>query len=905
MKSSSFVVLAVVLSCGPPKAAPVIGTVPVVPITTAPASEPSDSLVPLQPTLRLPRNFLPTGYIARLAIDPAQDGFTGAIEIAGTLAERSSVIWLHGYHLTIAKAVARAGGREIALAVTPKGEDLLEIRAAQPLDPGAWTLAFDYTGELDRVNTTGAFKQTVADRTYVYTQLEAVYARRVFPCFDEPDSKVPWQLTLDIPKPLVAASNTPVTSERVLDDRTKRVEFAVTRPLPSYLVAFGIGPFEIVDAGKTRRGMPVRILTLAKRAAEAGYAAQITARLVDLTEDWFATPYPYEKLDIMTIPLTVGFGAMENAGLITFSEALMLLDPQKASKERKRIYAVVAAHEIAHQWFGNLVTPRFWDDIWLNEGFATWLAGKTVARFEPAWRMDEGVLEGRNNALVNDALVSARQIRQPIAVADDVLNAFDSITYSKGAAVLTMFERYLGPEVFQRGVREYLAARAWGNATSADFVSAIGKAAGKPIDAAFASFLEQAGAPEIAVAATCSGGKAELAISQRRYVPPGAPVPSATMPWLVPMCIAYEKAGTRAETCLLLDRAAATVALDGKACPRWVMPNVAGGGYYRNTYTIAQVTALRDEAWPSLSWIERRAVFFDLSAAALLGKLPLALALSFVPKLLAGSDRFTVALALELPGQLETVVPDALRPKFEQWLRQQFGPAATAIGVTPKNTDTLDNESIREDLVSLVGWAGREPGLVAEAVKLAEHWRDLPQSTRGLVLAIAVDASPALFAKILADVGSERDRTRRSEMYKALGQVRDVGRKQAALALVTDTRHDIRESMFVMRTSGSEATLAASQQYFRTHQAAIVARIPKTQTSGLAGLAWMFAATCKADQRDAMADYMMKAFGTVPGGARVVRQAIEGMDHCIAKRRLLEPEVRAWLGGVRIPKPKP
>ncbi|HSK05553.1 MAG TPA: M1 family aminopeptidase, partial [Kofleriaceae bacterium] len=915
------------LHCGSPRPG---ATVPPAPAAaSAPPRAPGPPpLEPPQPTLRLPRNFEPAQYTARLAIDPRRSDFDGSIAIAGTVAERSSVIWLHGHKLAVGKAAAQQGGTSVPLTVTPRGTDLLELRAARPLDAGAWTLALDYTGVLDPVNTTGAFRQTVADHAYVFTQLEAIYARRVFPCVDEPDRKVPWKLTFDVPKQLTVVSNAPQASEAPLDERTKRVEFAQTRPLPSYLVAFGVGPFEVVDAGTTKRGTPVRIIALARRGAEAAYAAKTSPRIVEIAEDWFGTPYPYEKLDMLAIPITVGFGAMENAGLITYTETLILMDPARPAKARQRRWGVVAAHEVAHQWFGNLVTPAFWDDIWLNEGFANWIQLKISSQLEPAWRDDESVLDVRNRALASDALVSARQIRQPITGTDDILTAFDRITYDKGGSVLAMFEHYVGPEVFQRGVREYLAARAWGNATSADFIAAIAKAAGPKIvalggapDAAagaklvadgFASFLTQPGAPEITATLACSGGKATVELAQRRYVPPGAPTAPAGTPWTLPICVAYDRGGARGEACTVLDRPTGALALPAApgpagaaACPRWVMPNAGGRGYYRSAYTTAQVSALRDEAWPALTWPERRALYFDVSQAATRGGLPLAVALSLVPRLLAGNDRFTVGPALELVTRLDKLVPPKLRDKYELYLRQTFGPGAARAGFAGKDTDSLDVEETRAELVSAVAWHGREPTLVAEAARLVEAgWRDLPQPIRGVALAVAVDARPELFERILRDVRREPDRARRGEMYGALAGVRDRGRQQKALGLVIDPEVDIRETMWMLYGARTQANLAVAQQFFRDHAAAIMKRVPSAETATpFARMSGLFTATCRAEERDAVAAYVKATFAPLPGGPRIVRQNLERMDQCIASRALLEPEVKAWLEGLRPPRP--
>ena len=889
-------------ACTPPGPGPA----PVAPtrITPPPVSaRPSSG--PAVPTLRLPRDFLPTSYAARLELDPGRTDFRGSISITGSVEKPTEVVWLHGKNLVIARASATRDNTELAVKITQVGDELLRIEPQRPLDPGEWTLMIDYAGELDTKASAGAFRQTIGDHSYIYTQLEALYARRVFPCFDEPDNKVPWKLTLDVPKKLVAVSNTPIASETPLDGDKKRVEFAVTKPLPTYLVAFGVGPFEIVDAGKSSRGTPVRVLTLAKRGADGEYAAKTSAKLLDLAEDWFGTPYPYEKLDMLTIPVTVGFGAMENAGLITFTETLILHDA-KASKKRKHGWIVVAAHEIAHQWFGNLVTMAYWDDIWLNEGFANWLETKIATKFDASWREMESELDTRNWALEADSLVTARKIRQPIESNDDVLNAFDSITYNKGASVLNMFEAYLGPETFQRGVRDYLKARAWGNATSSDFGSALAGAAGKPdIAAAFATFLDQAGTPEITATTRCDGAPT-VELSQRRYLPPGAATPEmTTKPWILPVCVVYEAGGKRAQACTLLDAPTTTIALATKSCPRWVMPNADGRGYYRNAYTAQQVTTLRDEAWKHLTWTERRAMFFDATTAARTGKLPLALALSLVPRMLAGKDRFTVPSAVALPAELDEWVRPELRPKYEYWLRTTFGPGAAAIGIAPRDSDTIDDEEMRAALAGTVAWKARDPKLVEQALALVDRWRELPQAARHLVLWVAVDASPAVFDKVLSEVVSEPDRTKRLDMFTALASVRDLGRQSRAHALLLDPKIDIRDAVWMLWDTTTEENRANSQKFLEQHKDAIIARMPADgATFSLGSLGSLFTKTCKADRRDAIVAYVTKTFGKYPGAERVLQQSIEDMDQCIATRAVIAPELEAWLGGLRIKKDK-
>ena len=878
------------------------------PIVVPPVVVIPPALEPPQPVLRLPKNFVPTGYRARLEIDPAKTGFTGSIAITGNISEPSSVIWLHGHHLKVASAYASHGDHpyderntgDPLFAVEVVGEELLRLRADRPLDAGAWTVVLAYEGEYDLVSTAGPFKQIVAAKPYIYTQFEATYARRAFPCVDEPDSKVPWQLTLDVPRALVAVSNTAVAKDAPLGTERKRVEFGTTKPLPAYLIAFGVGPFAIIDAGKTRTNQPIRIIALDGRSADTEWAAKTTGRLVEILEDYFGTPYPYEKLDMLSIPLTVGFGAMENAGLITFTETLILQD--HPSRARQHAWVLVAGHELAHQWFGDLVTTAWWDDIWLNEGFAQWMEHKVTMSFDPSWHDELAIVSTRDSALGADSLVTARQIRQPIEKPDDILTAFDSITYDKGASVLAMFETFVGPDAFQRGIRAYLAEPAWGTATSADLAAAISKAAGKDLAAAFATFLDQPGAPELTV--SCTAGK--LTLAQARYVPPGAAVAATQKPWILPVCVSYGQDGKRAQACTVLDGATGTLALDPRTCPRWVAVNSDGHGYYRVAYTAQQITALRDEGWAQLSSTERHDIFFNTEAGTTLGKLPLQLALSLVPRMLVDNTRFSIGQAVSLPIGMDALVPDELRGKYEAWLRATFGLAQAKAGFVPKSTDELDVEGARSELSGAVAWFGRDPKLVDEALEIAKTWRDAPQAIRPFVVAVAVDAKQDEFDRFVAVVHSETDRQRRSEIFGALGSVRDARRYGQALELIADTTLDIRETLWLLFQATTPAQRAIAQQFYLAHEAELQKRMPADEaTSPMASLSYIFTGTCRAEKRDEMVKLATDHFAKMPGGELVVKQAIEGMDQCIARRKLLEPEVRGWLTGVKIAKPAP
>jgi alanyl aminopeptidase len=874
---------------GPDPAAP--------PATPAPAPAPTaaaPAVDPPLPALRLPRNFLPTGYRARLAIDPASDGFTGAIEIAGDIKERSKGFWLHGRGLKVIAAKITRGDRTIAVGAVPVGDDLLSFHPAEPLDPGPITLAVDYTGSFDVTEGMGAYKRMFDDAPYVETQFESIFARRVFPCFDEPDSKVPWQLTLDVPKNLVAVANTAQTSETALDAQTKRVAFAPTKPLPSYLIAFGVGPFEFVDAGKTRAGTPIRIIALKGRAHEAKWSAETAARIVELLEDYFGIPYPYDKLDHISRPALQG-GAMENAGLITYGKRLILRDPAQITAGEKFGWVSVAAHELAHQWFGDLVTTAWWDDIWLNEGFASWLGSKIVAQFDPAWHGELLDTNQRETALTADRVVNARRIRQPITNPGDIFQAFDGITYQKGASILAMFERAIGPDKFRDGVRAYLAKHRFGNATSADFIAAISGVAGRDVGPAFSSFLDQAGAPVVRAELRCDAGQPPtLQLSQHRYVLPGSPPPPEGTPWRMPVCVAYDRAGARGETCTELTSTRGELALDAKTCPAWVFANAGARGYYRTSQPEAAIVALRDRGWKLLTPTERMVAFSDVSAFAATGEIDVAVQMSFVPKLLAERHRVAIAAATSATAAARRVLGADKLPRLDAWIRATFGPAARALGWQARPRDDIDAERSRADLVSLVAWSG-DPALRAGAVALARNWKSLGTADRGLVLAVAADADPSTFERLLAAAPVETNPELRADLLRAVSLVSDEGRLRSALALTFDKRLEAREARGLLMAGRTPQQARVVDAYFREHIQDLLARFPDTGGGGSAGLALTFLRTCDAARRDDAAAFVKQHFSKFTGSQRIIARGIEGYDQCVAARALLGPRVEAWL----------
>ena len=361
------------------------------------------------PKLRLPDDIRPVKYAADLTLVPGDKTFAGAIDIDISLAKPASLIWLNATELTIQQATIASQPATIE----PGNGDFVGLRAGKILAPGPAHVHIVYQGKISEKSSAGIFQGLDGKQPYLFTQFESTDARRAFPCFDQPDFKAPWQITAHIPKDHAAVSNTSPVSQTDEPNGMKKVVFAPTRPLSSYLVAIAVGPFDFVDAGKAGKNhIPVRIVTPKGKAGQAKYAAEVTATIIDRLENYFGIPFPFEKCDNVAIPLTFGFGAMENAAMVTYAQNLILSDPAIDTEQRQRSYAGVAAHELAHQWFGDLVTLAWWDDTWLNEAFATWTSAKILAEWKPEWRSRLGDLNGKFGAMGEDSLVAAMASRK-------------------------------------------------------------------------------------------------------------------------------------------------------------------------------------------------------------------------------------------------------------------------------------------------------------------------------------------------------------------------------------------------------------------------------------------------------------------------------------------------------------
>lgn len=536
-----------------------------------PAATAAAALAPVPPG-KLTDAARPLAYRLDLTVDPAKERFSGHVEIDTELTRPGKFIDLHGRDLAMTRAVAMAGGKIYParwFELDPSG--VARLVFASELPAGRVTLVFDYDAAFQN-DPAGMFRVKVGDHWYSWTQFQSIDARAAFPGFDEPGFKTPVTVTLRTPPGLTAVSNAPEVS-KTLEAGYEVHRYAPTLPLPTYLMAMMVGPFAVLEGTvpatpQREQPLPIRIVTTQQNKDKMTFALEGTKGIVTHLESYFNQAFPYPKLDQITTPILPG--AMENAGADLYADPLLILD-EGAPTSQKRAFGMVVSHELAHQWFGDLVTPAWWDDIWLNESFANWMGYRIGQQWRPDLNIGSGALAEGFGAMNTDALVAGRAIHQPIESNARIDEAFDTITYGKGGHVVAMIAGYMGDDTFRDGVRRYMAAHLYGSATSEQFFTAMAEAAGDPrIVPAMQSFTDQQGVPLVTFA---RGKRGAWTATQSRYARLGANPPETR--WGIPLCVRPLNA---AQHCQLLADASMVIAPKGRGA---LMPNAGGTGYYR------------------------------------------------------------------------------------------------------------------------------------------------------------------------------------------------------------------------------------------------------------------------------------------------------------------------------------
>ncbi|HJU11966.1 MAG TPA: M1 family metallopeptidase [Candidatus Binataceae bacterium] len=680
---------------------------------------------------RLPTTVTPQRYELRLEPDLKSFTFRGDEIVTVTVNQPTFEVVLNALELEIDQATAEQSGKtvESTRVEMEPARERAHIHFRDALSPGEWKLNIKFRGVLnDKLH--GFYRSQYTDsagksHTVATTQFEATDARRAFPCWDEPALKAVYKVSLVIDQDLVAVSNAGVEQERRLGNGKKEVVFKDTIKMSTYLLAFIVGEFEATDA--VDAGTPLRLVHVPGKRDLTGWAKQIGAFSLKFFANYYGIPYPGDKLDLIAIP-DFAAGAMENLGAITFRETALLADDRTASRAELERVADVVAHENAHMWFGDLVTMKWWNGIWLNEAFATFMEMLAVDAWKPNWKRWDSFGVSRAAAMGVDALKSTRSIEYTVLSPEDCRSMFDVLTYEKGASVLRMLEQYLGGEEFRRGISLYLKKHQYANTETGDLWDALQEASDQPVRRLMDSWIFQQGFPIIAVEAV-NGGRA-LKLSQQRffYLPPDNPEPQL---WHVPIRLSVKTDRGQESYRVLLTGEKTTLELPGKV--EWALVNEGGSGFFRVQYSAELLQSLIGNA-RRLKPIERFGLVSDVWAAIVAGLKPLKEYVSTARFLRDETDLNVWRALVAGFHYLDMMVSDNQRPALARAVREIAGPAAARLGWSPSSNEDELTRQLRAMLLGTLGTLGEDQEVQTRARNVYAEWSsDLAHADRDLM----------------------------------------------------------------------------------------------------------------------------------------------------------------------------
>jgi aminopeptidase N len=847
-------------------------------------------------TTQLPRNVRPSHYAISLKPDAQAATFSARVVIAIDVLEPTQAITLHAQDLALASASIAAGpGQTVQQAsniALNTDKQTATLTFAQPLAKGSYQLAIDYSGKIGN-QAAGLFSldydTPAGKKRALYTQFEAADARRMFPSWDEPAFRATFALEATVPADQMAVSNMPVASSTAVEGGRKLVRFATTPRMSTYLLFFGQGDFERATA--TESGTELGVVTVKGRLPQAQFVLDSSKAVLREYNDYFAHPYPLPKLDNIAAPgRSQFFGAMENWGAIMSFESVMLLDPAMSTQADKQAAYSIAAHETAHQWFGDLVTMRWWDDLWLNEGFATWMAGRTTERQHPEWQTSLNRVAGRNSAIERDALATTHPVVQRVATVEEAHAAFDEITYAKGSAVINMLENYVGAEAWRTGVRSYIKAHAYGNAVSDQLWQHIEQAAKKPVTAIAHDFTLQPGVPLIRVSDySCHGGKTSVTLTQGEYSKDNPD--KKALSWRVPVLAKTVDAAQASRT--LVSGGKATMTLPG--CGP-VLVNAGQAGYYRTVYAPKAYAALAG-SFGKLAPVDQLGLMTESWALGLAGKQPASDAL--------GLARATpVDAAPQVWGRIARMFDEvrvyardneATRAKLSAFAVSRLAPVMARVGWEARSGEAAPTAILREQLIYTLGALGDDEVTVEARRRydaaLAGDKAALPPELRRVVLGVvARNADARVWEQLHAAAKAEQSSIVKAELYSLLGQPADPALAQRALELAVSGEPDA--------TIGSAIIASVAGEHAERAFDFAIANLPKVnglvESSSRAGY---FPALASGASSPAMVD-KLKAYAeaNLPASARSqTNTAVSRMQYRAAVIRDRMPEIDAWL----------
>jgi alanyl aminopeptidase len=788
-------------------------------------------LVP--PGLRLPDDAVPTSYSLQLDLDPEQPAFAGRVTIEVRILKPTDHVWLSADRLTFGKAVWQSEKASGALTLDPvQGDEMRAFRFGQRLEPGKVLLEIPFTGTLDDDSEEGLFRERAAGGGwYIFSQGESVFARRFTPCFDEPRFKTPWRVTLTVPKSSVALSNMPELSTVPLGER-KEVTFDLSGPMPSYLVAIAVGPFDLVDVGKLGKAkIPVRVIVPKGDAKQAGVVAAKLPAVIDALESYIGEPVPLAKLDLVAVPHL--FGAMENPGLVTFDAPMLIGDPKNSAFANN--FVLVAAHELAHQWFGNSVTPAWWDDLWLSEGFASWLGNKIELQLGAVDDPELRAAQTRREAIAVDTGTSAAPLRRPMMHNTDPDNAFDEIAYQKAHVVLSTFEGFLGEEAFRDVLRAYAKAHVNGTATTADFIATLRTATNDATATSFDQYVRLTGVPVVEMTRECTTTNTVTMHARDGRI--------------VPVCVEQKCA-------LVGDQSKVEL---GASCAK-AFGNTRAGYYH---------TAWLTHDMPKLDVKPARlriVIGDDIAAAIERGELAAADAIAELRAMLDSGDPYSVLGGVAVANAIDRLVGDNERATWSAWLGKHVQ------GMRAGARELAEQLEIARLQLAPTSYG---PNDVKDTL-LAVDRQITTGNVSPILVAIAAPSGGDKLWRRIADRAKVVSEDQREDYYSALG-VFGPGQAPLAVELLTDASIDIEDAWLAVEPLlHRPATRTATWRALRPVFPAVMKRLGADANELVDALG----ALCDKASRDEVANALK------PGTSHFAT-TLASIDRCIASRAKL------------------
>jgi aminopeptidase N len=827
---------------------------------------------------RLPRTVFPIHYDLIFQPELAKATFSGQEAIEISVQQPATSITLHAMQLKLTEATIVAGiDTQPATVTYDTASETATLTFANPLQPGLAAIHIAYTGILNN-DLRGLYLGEANGRRYASTQFEATAARYAFPSFDEPEMKATFTVTAIVDEGDNAISNGAVVADYKFPEGKHTFKFATTPRMSTYLVALTVGPFSCLKDEVD--GIPLRVCATPDKIANAHFALEATKAIVAFYNRYYGTRYAFGKLDQVAVP-DFSAGAMENTGDIIYRETALLVGDDD-SVERKKGVASVIAHEVAHQWFGDLVTMKWWNDLWLNEGFATFMAPKPLKAWKPDWDFEASEVVDNRGTLATDSLRSTRAIRAEATTSAQIENMFDAIAYGKTAWMLRMVESYIGEEAMRKGVDEYIATNAYANTAAEDFTRSMDRASSKPVADVIASYVRNAGLPLITVASVCDAGNTTLTLTQQRFFSDpalsGAPAPSPA--WVIPVCFR--------DQCELLREKQQTFHVKG-CDPLYLNRNARG--YYITQYAPEEV--LRLATSPSLTKFERYALLREDWLLVLSGRRDVADFIRVANALRGTRDPLVVrqlAAAFETIGaRLTTPATDVA---FRKWVSDYLRPIATELGWSPRPGESEETRELRNTVLATLGETGHDRATLDKANKLVKKGQAIDPSLIDTVYELAaVRSDPSLYERLMQAYAKSNDPQEQRRLRGVIASFQDP--KLAIRTLEWSLTPAVRSQdaggvMSIVLSTPHVQTEA--WDYFIQSWPRFIAKLPAGGAGGgRGGPIVALGAICDAGLRDRAAATLQEH--PIAGTERRVALAVERATQCIAMREIQAPRL--------------